>query len=102
MGRRNVSNVPAQALTLMNDPFLIGQAKAWATRVRKNANVSATESVGTMYREAFGRSPSEDERASALAFLEEQAGTYGKHDALRAWADLGHVLFNVKEFVVVP
>jgi hypothetical protein len=102
MGRRNVSNVPAQALTLMNDPFLIGQAKVWATRVRKDANVSATESVGTMYREAFGRSPSEYERASALAFLEEQAGTYGKHDALRAWADLGHVLFNVKEFVVVP
>ena len=30
MGRRNVSNVPAQALTLMNDPFLIGQAKVWA------------------------------------------------------------------------
>ena len=30
MGRRNVSNVPAQALTLMNDPLVVGQARLWA------------------------------------------------------------------------
>ena len=33
MGRRNVSNVPAQALTLMNDPFVVQQARLWADRV---------------------------------------------------------------------
>jgi Protein of unknown function (DUF1553)/Protein of unknown function (DUF1549)/Planctomycete cytochrome C len=102
MGRRNVSNVPAQALTLMNDPFLIGQAKVWASRVRKDAKVPASDSIETMYREAFGRSPSDDERAAALGFLEEQAKAYGKGDDLRAWADLAHVLFNVKEFVAIP
>ena len=30
MGRRNVSNVPAQALILLNDPFVIEQARLWA------------------------------------------------------------------------
>jgi hypothetical protein len=55
-----------------------------------------------MYREAFGRPPSEDERSAALAFLDEQAKAYGRPDDLRAWADLAHVLFNVKEFVAVP
>src|SRR5213078_908984 len=30
IGRRNVSNVPAQALILMNDPFVVAQAKRWA------------------------------------------------------------------------
>ena len=33
MGRRNVSNVPAQALTLMNDPMAILLARRWADRV---------------------------------------------------------------------
>jgi hypothetical protein len=32
MGRRNVSNVPAQALTLMNDPFVVEQSRDWAKR----------------------------------------------------------------------
>ncbi len=102
MGRRNVSNVPAQALTLMNDPFLIGQAKVWAAKVRKDPNVPIAESIETMYREAFGRPPSDDERSAALGFLDEQIKAYGKPDDPRAWADLAHVLFNVKEFVAVP
>ena len=33
MGRRSVSNVPAQALILMNDPFVVDQAKLWASHV---------------------------------------------------------------------
>jgi hypothetical protein len=102
MGRRNVSNVPAQALTLMNDPFLVQQARVWADRTRKDPAVPATESVERMYREAFGRPPGDDERAAALGFLDEQAKAYGKADDPRAWADLAHVLFNVKEFVAVP
>jgi Protein of unknown function (DUF1553)/Protein of unknown function (DUF1549)/Planctomycete cytochrome C len=102
MGRRNVSNVPAQALTLMNDPFLVEQARVWATRVRKDGGVPPSETVETMYREAFGRPPGPDERSAALAFLDEQAKAYGKPDDLRAWSDLAHVLFNVKEFVAVP
>jgi hypothetical protein len=30
IGRRNVSNVPAQALILMNDPFIAEQSRVWA------------------------------------------------------------------------
>ena len=33
VGRRTVSNVPAQALILMNDPFVHNQADVWAKRV---------------------------------------------------------------------
>jgi len=96
MGRRNVSNVPAQALTLLNDPFILGQARFWADRVRSDPAVAPAATVDRMYREAFGRPPSDDERSAALAFLDDQAGDP------RAWADLAHVLFNVKEFSVIP
>ena len=33
VGRRTVSNVPAEALILMNDPFVHQQAALWAKRV---------------------------------------------------------------------
>jgi len=39
-----------------------------------------------------------EELAQALAFLAEQGKEHGASD-VRAWADLAHVLFNVKEFI---
>src|SRR4029078_3874920 len=32
-GRRDVTNVPAQALALLNDPFVLDQAHVWAERL---------------------------------------------------------------------
>jgi hypothetical protein len=98
MGRRNVSNVPAQSLVLMNDPFVIQQAGLWARSLPTQA--SAQERVGLMYTAAFARQPSPEEVADALAFLKEQAASLNcaSEDA-RPWADLAHVLFNAKEFI---
>jgi hypothetical protein len=50
-----------------------------------------------MYLAALGRPPRTDEVDLALAFL-EQAGSETSADA---WADLAHVLFNLKEFIFV-
>ena len=55
-----------------------------------------------MYREAFGRPPTDAERDAALAFLDGPPRDGGKPDDLRDWAELAHVLFNVKEFVAIP
>ncbi|HET6573746.1 MAG TPA: DUF1553 domain-containing protein, partial [Fimbriiglobus sp.] len=92
VGRRQVSNVPAQALILMNDPFVHQQAEVWAKRVLE---LPAGERVREMYLSAFGRPPIEAEAAACRAFVE------GKEDDVTAWADLAHALFNVKEFVFV-
>jgi hypothetical protein len=97
IGRRTVSNVPAQALALMNNPFVVRMAEAWARRVLKERGLSPEQRAEKMYLVAFGRPPSKEEAADALAFLREQKG----HDDTRAWIDLAHVLLNVKEFVVV-
>ena len=52
VGRRQVSNVPAQALILMNDPFVHEQAGGWAERVLGEIRQSTDERViRTMYRE---------------------------------------------------
>ena len=56
VGRRNVSNVPAQALILLNDPFVLEQAARWA---RQFESLSTGDRIKAMYRTAFARSPSE-------------------------------------------
>ncbi len=105
MGRRSVSNVPAQALILMNDPFVIEQARRWAQRALADGSLKDPESrVTAMFREALGRQPSESERSEAVAFLREQGVRLGLApskalDHEKTWADLAHALFNAKEFV---
>ena len=98
VGRRNVSNVPAQALILMNDPFVVEQAKLLAKKLVPISD--PTERVRQMYLAAFSRPPTPEEIADAATFLAEQRALHTAKDAdERAWADLAHVLFNVKEFI---
>ena len=53
VGRRSVSNVPAQALILMNDPFVVQQAGVWAKRVLAEGGKGPQERITEMYLEAF-------------------------------------------------
>ena len=104
MGRRSVSNVPAQALILMNDPFVSQQAKLWAERVLAEKGLTPEQRVKRMYESAFARPPSETEVAEALAFIEGHGEALGipapeRAADVRVWADLAHVLMNVKEFI---
>ena len=92
VGRRQSSNVPAQALILMNDPFVHAEAARWATRTLATPG-TPTERVTRMYREAFARPATAAELQAATEFV---AG-----DDPKAWADLAHALFTVKEFVFV-
>jgi hypothetical protein len=98
IGRRSVSNVPAQALAMMNNPFIIEQARLWAARVLKEPNRSTEDRVTEMYLTAFGRPPDNSELRAALGFLSPPQGGAGSDD-LQSWADFAHVLFNVKEFI---
>ena len=101
MGRRSVSNVPAQALALMNNPFVIQQAGLWANRILSERDLTPTQRIKGMYLSAFSREPSEVEIADALGFVDEQAKEYGKKDDPRAWTDLCHVMMNAKEFIFI-
>ena len=100
IGRRSVSNVPAQALALMNNPFVLEQARVWATRAVME-HPDAADRLRTMYITALGRPPTDVEEREARAFLEEQSRQYPAGDSVGPWADLAHVLFNVKEFIFI-
>ncbi len=99
VGRRTVSNVPAQALILMNDPFVHQQAEVWAKRVLGQGG-SDKERITRMYLAAFSRPPTDAESSDCLDFLVQQAKLADKKpDDPAVWADLAHTLFNVKEFI---
>src|SRR5205823_7911685 len=61
IGRRSVSNVPAQALTLLNNPFVVQQANLWARRVLAAPGLTPGGRVARMYVSAFGREPAAEE-----------------------------------------
>ncbi len=98
MGRRNVSNVPAQSLVLMNDPFVVEQAARWANSLAPE--LTTGERLRSMYYSAFSRPPLPEEEAEALAFLQEQATALGVPPSdTKVWNDLAHALFGTKEFI---
>jgi len=69
--RRNPTTVAPQALTLLNDPFVREQARAFAARLSPLASRDAR--VRTAFDLALGRDPSPEETAGALRFIERQA-----------------------------
>lgn len=88
-GNRDVTNVPSQALALLNDPFVIAQAEFWAERlVREDRDATVDARLRKMFLEALSREPSEAElqRWRALA-------------AQLPWKDVAHTIFNTKEFL---
>ena len=106
VGRRNVSNVPAQALIMMNDPMVVQQAQVWSQRLLSQKGLTAEQRIEQIYLTAFARPPSQDEVAAALSFLEQQGKELGlapkaAQTDKRVWSDLCHVMMNVKEFIFV-
>jgi cytochrome c553 len=73
--RRETSTVAPQALAMMNSEFISAQAEQFASRIRKQAGDSAEDAVENGWRLAFGRSPSTEERAMALDYLQRNSLT---------------------------
>ena len=107
VGRRTTSNVPAQALILMNDPLVVQQAETWAKRLLSLELEKPEQRIDRMYEEAFARPPSEDERSRAVLFVTKQGEQWKLSpeqaaNDVRSWKDLCHVMMNVKEFIFIP
>jgi len=81
---RYVSTVPTQALTMLNDAFVLRHAQLFAERVKREAGDDPARQIDRAYRIALTRPPTDAELAITKA---------------QPLADLTHVLFNVNEFV---
>ncbi|WP_414661126.1 PSD1 and planctomycete cytochrome C domain-containing protein [Horticoccus sp. 23ND18S-11] len=97
-GRRDVTNVPGQSLTLLNDPLVRELAAHWAKRIEQDATLASADArIAAMYRQAFGREPTAAEIDRSQRFIAQM-----KDQGQPApWAELGHALFNLKEFIFI-
>ena len=85
---RNTSTVAPQALTLLNNPFVLDQARLFARQVEEIAPYDIDQQVTLAYQTALTRSPTVAEAQIGRQLVEE-----------RSLRDLTHVIFNLSEFL---
>ena len=86
-GARHVSTVPTQALTLLNNPFVVSQATFLADRVSREASDPPSQ-VRLAYRIALARPPTDAEIAIGTDLIVN-----------RSLASFTHVVLNLDEFL---
>ncbi len=81
-GRRDVTNVPGQSLTLMNDPTVNSLARRWAEREMKSSThvesgrLNPEDHLQRMFLAALGRPASDDEVRAALSYIDSATEQY--------------------------
>jgi len=101
--KRTVTTVPTQALTLMNNEFVLLQAQHFADRVFREAGADPAQQVRVLYRIAMSREPAQKELDRWLAFLQTRRDPAASEAgaAPAALTDLAHVTLNANEFLYI-
>lgn len=96
-GARNVTNVPAQALTLMNDDFVRRCAEQLSGRFRSLEDEARSEAL---WRHALGRAPNSEEKRYVTEFIAAYGNNHaGPDQPGDPWVAVAHSLLNTKEFI---
>jgi hypothetical protein len=93
--RRNRSNTPLQALTLLNDQGFYEFAQALAGRILRDCQGEDGERIAYAFRLCLGRPPSPRERQTLEQLLARQRAKEPKD----AWTSVARVLLNLDEFI---
>lgn len=88
--RRAVTTTPLQALSLLNNSFVLRMSNDFADRIKKLAGEDSTKQVELAWQHSVGRMPTDDEKKLAVQLIEN----HGLHSLARA-------LFNINEFVAI-
>ena len=89
--QRSASNTPVQALTLLNNDFVVRQAGFFAERLQRDAGQDPERQIARAYSLLYGRSPNEREVTVGRQFIQSQSLTL-----------YCRTLLNTNEFIYVP
>jgi hypothetical protein len=101
IGKRQVTTLATQALTLLNSPFVRAQAKRLAQRARPGPGVDLPAAIEQAYRIGLSRRPTSEEKSRMLDFIERQEKSYGSNGAEVAFVDVCQMLLCSSEFLYV-
>ena len=117
---RNRSNIPQQALVLLNDPTYVEAARAFGGRIMKNGPPDTAGRLSYAWQTALQRMPTASERATIKGVFESHLASYKANDAaadaylktgnaplpkdvdkaeLAAWTHVARVLINLHETI---
>ena len=111
--RRDRSNTPLQALTLLNDPMFLEMARALAREAMKLESATPQQRANFIFRRLLTRRPTPQELARLISFQEGQldrirvedldanviAGEANSSPELASWVMLTRVLMNLDETI---
>ena len=117
---RHRSNIPQQALVLLNDPTFVEAARAFAARILSECEGTTAQRVTWAWQQALQRDPDADELKTIRALFDERLSAYrtdGNAAAsllktgfapvpvtvdkaeLAAWTHVARVLLNLHETI---
>jgi hypothetical protein len=103
--RREQSATAPQALSMINEPFVVTNAQRCANRIRSRVKSSPEEQIQEAYRLILGRLPDNDEKQWCGQLLVEQSALYEKaghstdEAARRGLASLCQTLWGTNDFL---
>lgn len=97
---RSETTVPQQQLFVINSPFMLNQARAFAARLQQDAGDDNAARITLAFRLSFGRSPSADELQLGLAYVTgEDAADSRDGTSLNRWERYAQILLASNEFM---
>jgi hypothetical protein len=98
-GRRDITTVPNQGLTLLNNSTMRKHAEAFADRLLRDAGNDLDAILDRAWLHAYSRRISEEERQQATSFIRQRSN--GGSELRSALAELCLAVFNTNEFIYI-
>ena len=96
--KRSETTVPQQQLFVLNSPFMIEQAKAFAARLHRERPDSDVARIHRAFRLAYGRPPLDAEIEMGLGYL---GGEKDAESKLTLWQSYAQALLGSNEFTYI-